>query len=316
MAETRFGCASNEDIDEIIKQSKPHNTRSNRKYIWNQFEKFCQLRNYVLTAETPTKDIANTLKDWSINMRKINGEEYKEYSLKTMWNVMAKMIQEKYFIEHQRDFNPFVDQEFNDARQARNAKRKILQNMLEKRKVSAVALKSDEYEKMINNCQEKTPEGLQIKFYLNASLELARRGGEAVKCLIHYFQEGLDHNGKPTGRIAYNPVFSKTCQGGDQKLCDTKWLIPNQENPRRCPMRLYKLLLEKRTDQIKTDRFFITPNPFYQKSGIWYKNCPVGQNHLSIWTKMCARKSGLDINKHKVSNHSSRSTAVSNMLQV
>ncbi|KAJ9584639.1 hypothetical protein L9F63_021017 [Diploptera punctata] len=124
MAETRFGCASNEDIDEIIKQSKPHNTQRNRKYIWNQFEKFCQLRNYVLKAESPTKDIANILKDWSINMRKINGEEYKEYSLKTMWNVTAKMIQEKYFIEHQRDFNPFVDQEFNDARQARNAKRK------------------------------------------------------------------------------------------------------------------------------------------------------------------------------------------------
>ncbi|KAJ9574604.1 hypothetical protein L9F63_008231, partial [Diploptera punctata] len=43
--------------------------------------------------------------------------------------------------------------------QARNAKRKILQNMLEKRK-------------------EKTPEGLQIKFYLIASLELAWRREE------------------------------------------------------------------------------------------------------------------------------------------
>ncbi|KAJ9581882.1 hypothetical protein L9F63_003775 [Diploptera punctata] len=145
------------------------------------------------------------------------------------------MIQEKYFIEHQRDFNPFADQEFNDARQARNAKRKILQNMLEKRKVSAVAFKSDEYEKMINNCQEKTPEGLQIKFYLIASLELAWRGGEAVKCLIHYFQEELDHNGKPTGRIAYNPVFSKTCQGGDQKLCDTKWANTKSGKPEKVP---------------------------------------------------------------------------------
>ncbi|KAJ9600203.1 hypothetical protein L9F63_009503 [Diploptera punctata] len=77
-------------------------------------------------------------------MRKINGEEYKEYSLKTMWNITAEMIQEKYFNEHQLDFNPFVDQEFNDARQARNANRKILQNMPEKRKMSAVALKSDE----------------------------------------------------------------------------------------------------------------------------------------------------------------------------
>ncbi|KAJ9584896.1 hypothetical protein L9F63_020751 [Diploptera punctata] len=311
MADTRFGCASNEDINEIIQQSKPKNPQGNRKYIWSQFDRFCQQRNYVLTSETPTKDIANILKDWGVNMRKINGEEYKEYTLKTMWNVTAKMIQEKYFIEHHRDFNPFIDQEFNDARRARNAKRKILQNIPEKRKVSAVTLKSDEYEAMINNCNEKTPEGLQMKFFFIASLELAWRMGEAVKCLIHYFQEELDHNGEPTGRIAYNPMFSSTCQGYDQKLCDTKWLIPNQVNPSRCPVRLYKILLQKRTDKIKTDRFFITPNPFYRKSGIWYKNCPVGQNQLSTWTKMYAEKSGLTMKKHKVCN---RSTVISNML--
>ncbi|KAJ9579511.1 hypothetical protein L9F63_004830 [Diploptera punctata] len=311
MADTRFGCASNEDIDEIIQQSTPQNTQSNRKCIWSQFERFCQQRNYVLTSQTPTKDIANILKDWGVNMRKINGEEYKEYTLKTMWNVTAKMIQEKYYTEYQRDFNPFFDQEFNDARQARDAKRKILRNIPEKRKASAVALKSDEYETMINNCHEKTPEGLQKKFYLIASLELAWRGEEAVKCLIHYFQEELDHNGKPTGRIAYNPMFSMTSQGGYQKLCDTKWLMPNQENPSRCPVRLYKVLLEKRTDRIKTDRFFITPNPFYQKSGIWYKDCPVGQKQILTWTKIYAGKSGLDKKKHKVCN---RSTADSIML--
>ena len=88
------------------------------------------------------------------------------------------------------------------------------------------------------------------------------------------------------------------------------------ENTNKCPVRLYKLLVGKRTDKIKTDRFFITPKPWFKKTGMWYKNCPVGQNKMSKWTKMYAQKAGLDTKrKQKITNHSARSTAVSNMVQ-
>lgn len=121
--------------------------------------------------------------------------------------------------------------------------------------------------------------------------------------------------GNYTGRIEYNPIFSKTAQGGSRKLADSKWLIANIANPRICPVRLFKKLMEKRGKSIKTDRLFLTPNEnfnnFNAKS--WYKNCPVGRNTISTWFKLAAGKIGIDTKKIKVTNHSGRATAVSNL---
>ena len=69
----------------ITENSKPHNTKRNRDSIWNQ-------RKHELSPDMPTEVIAAILKDWAVNMRKTNGKEYKEYSIKTIWNVTAKML--------------------------------------------------------------------------------------------------------------------------------------------------------------------------------------------------------------------------------
>lgn len=132
---------------------------------------------------------------------------------------------------------------------------------------------------------------------------------------IHYFKEEIGNDGNATGRVEYNPVFSKTCQGGSQKLADTKWLSPNVENPSRCPVRLYKKLIQKRGLNITTDRMFLTPNNFWKKNGIWYKNTPIGKNEMSKWLKKSAERCGLDVKKRRITNHSSRSTVVSHLVK-
>ncbi|KAJ4439898.1 hypothetical protein ANN_08027 [Periplaneta americana] len=77
-----------------------------------------------------------------------------------------------------------------------------IQNIPEKRKVNANALEADEHQKMIYLCDERTPTGLEIKFFLIASVELASRGREDVKCHTYHFEEEVLNDGKPTGRIA------------------------------------------------------------------------------------------------------------------
>ncbi|KAK9679562.1 Retrotransposon gag protein [Popillia japonica] len=72
----------------------------------------------------------------------------------------------------------------------------------------------------------------------------------------------------PTGRIEYNPIFTKTTQGGAQKCADSKWLIPNKVKSSNCPVRLFKKLISKRTENapIKSDpRLFLTVNPAWNK---------------------------------------------------
>ena len=84
--------------------------------------------------------------------------------------------------------------------------------------------------------KEDTPVGLQRKFFQIASYELEWRGGEAVNCLIDYFEEELDNVGKTPG-ASYNPPFSKTAQGGAKPLAEKKWLVQNLADPDKCPVR-------------------------------------------------------------------------------
>ena len=62
--------------------------------------------------------------------------DYKKGVVKTIWNVSAKFIQEKYFKEHGRKMDPFKDLVFEGACKARktNNKRKQLQSLAEKEK--------------------------------------------------------------------------------------------------------------------------------------------------------------------------------------
>jgi hypothetical protein len=156
-------------------------------------------------------------------------EKIKESAVKTIWNTSAKMLQEKYFKDYKRVFNPFTDIQFKKARNARNTKRKILQAIPEKRKVSSKALKKQEIFEMALSWSEEEPVGLQRKFYHIAAYELAWRGGEAANCKVFYFKIETDNSGQETRRVEYNPVFSKTAQGGNQKLADSKWLVANTE---------------------------------------------------------------------------------------
>lgn len=315
MNSKRFSESSVEDINNIIIESACKNTKISSASIWKQFQLFCDERGYKLEEKTSTTKLAVILKDYGFNMKKQNGEDYKEAVIKTMWNKTAKLMQELYYGQFNRKFDPFNDIEFKSARDAKNTKRKLLQKEPEKRKQSSASLSKGEILDIIKLYDENTPSGLQKKFYHIASYELAWRGGEGSQCLVHYFKDETNNAGLTTTRIEYNPIFSKTAQGGAKRCADSKWLIPHTENPDICPVRLLNKLLSKRNASIKTDRLFLTVNIAWDKpySSGWYKNMPIGVNMMSKWMKESAEMIGLDIKKIKITNHSARSTAVSHL---
>lgn len=309
----RFSTFSDAEITKKILETTSKNTLISNQSIWRQFKTFTKERNYILDQSTTTATLALILKDWAYNMKRKDGNDYKEAVIKTMWNKTAKLVQELYFNKYNRSFDPFHDIEFRNARNARDAKRKILQKHPEKHKQSSVALSNTELLQIFNYWDEDTPCGLQRKFFHVASYELAWRGGEATKCLVHYFKKETDIKRLNTGRIEYNPIFTKTAQGGAQRCANSKWLTPNINNPDICPVRLFEKLMSKREENIKTERLFLTPNPAWQTHGFWYKNVPVGINSISKWMKESAEKVGLDTVTKKITNHSARSSAVSNL---
>lgn len=312
---SRFGDLSLERIDDKVKQNVPINTVKSDMSVWHQFSAFCTERNYVLRADSTQEELADILKDWAYNMKKFNGDDYKESTVKTMWNKTAKLLLDKYSSEFNVTINPFAGAVFKAARGARDAKRKLLQSIPEKRKASAVALGDQDWDAMVEAWDEETPEGLQKKLFMIISVELAWRGGEGSKATVYHFREERKNDGELTGRIEYNPIFTKTTQGGGNKCADSKWLTENKEVPSKCPVTLFRKLQGKRNENIKTDRLFLTVNPSWKnpRSSRWYKDSPVGPNMIAKWVKESAEKAGLDVANKKITNHSSRATAVSNL---
>lgn len=94
---------------------------------WNQFEQFCVTKGYVLNQHTSVEQLSEILEDFACNMKKLNGSEYKEGVIKTQWNRIAKMLQKKFSNEYNIVFDPFRDELFQNARSARNTKRRLLQ---------------------------------------------------------------------------------------------------------------------------------------------------------------------------------------------
>lgn len=233
---SRFGTASMQEIDKSIEDLTPENTKRSKNSIWKQFEEFCSEKKYVLEAQTTPENLANILKDWASNMRRKDGSFYKESVVKTMWNVTAKLLQQKYS-EYGVNLDPFTNITFKAARDARDAVRRELQGDPSKRRTSSSAFTSEEYLSILKLFDENTPDGLQKKLFHVLSFELAFRGGEAPNCTTDFFKMEKFHDGTPTNRIEYNPIFSKTRQGGSHLLTDSKWLIKNNADEAICPIR-------------------------------------------------------------------------------
>src|SRR3978361_721971 len=96
----RFGESSALEIDKNIIKLTPVNTLKARASAWKQFEEFCSERNYTLNQETTLEQLAMIMKDFAFNMRKTDGTDYKEQVVKTLWNTVAKVLQEKYHNEY------------------------------------------------------------------------------------------------------------------------------------------------------------------------------------------------------------------------
>lgn len=313
-SENRFGSNSFNQIEEAVRKTTPQNTVRSKKSAWEQFSQFLLERKYKLERDTSPEDLSKILEDYGYNMKKKNGEDYKESSIKSLWNTTAQMVQDKYYKEFDRKIDPFQDIIFKSARLARDAKRRQLQAAPEKRKASSKAFTLEQLLKMAECYEENNPDGLQKIFFHICSFELAWRGNEAANCKMHYFQKELDLKGDFSGRVEYNPIFSKTSQGGSKALTNSKWLVKNKTNERVCPVRLYLKLMEKRATNpsLTTERLFLTVNPNWEK-GVWYKNMPLGINSISKWTNLSAEKIGLDTKKCKITNHSHRSSAISTL---
>ena len=94
----RFGKNSKQEIEQASSSNKRANTVKTEKYVVRQFEQFWAERSSVLNNDKNDENICKIFEDWAFNIRKLDGTDYKEAVVKTVWNLTAKHIQLEYTV--------------------------------------------------------------------------------------------------------------------------------------------------------------------------------------------------------------------------
>jgi hypothetical protein len=191
---------NDKQIAERLANRMPKNTRNSKESIWRQFQRFLEDENLLFDENTSTdEEINELLKKFAFNMRTIGGEDYKDESLKSVWNSVAKTIMDLVFKATRRKMNIFSDQAFQEARDAKFLKRQDLQKDPTKRKVSATPLTSEECRQMIEFWGIDSPNGMNRTLFHLGGFALANRGNDQSSWRIEDFVKEVDNKGQPTG---------------------------------------------------------------------------------------------------------------------
>jgi hypothetical protein len=189
-----------QEIERKLLERTPQNTRATQTMCWRLFSRF--LRDFGLEFNPNTvkdEDINDLLKKFAFNARKLDGTDYKDESLKSIWNSIAKQVMNQVYKATGRSLNIFKDPAFQTARDSKFVKRRDLQKDPTKRKVSATPLTAEESMEIINIWGTDTPDGINRTLFHLGGFALANRGGDQGSWRLEDFEKEVDNKGKKTG---------------------------------------------------------------------------------------------------------------------
>jgi hypothetical protein len=190
------------EIEKKLLERIPHNTRSTQNMCWRIFSRFLIKFGLVFDPSTSTdEEINNLMKKFAFNARKMDGFDFKDESLKSIWNSVAKQMMDQVYKAKGRNVNIFRDPAFKEARDAKFVKRRELQKDPSKRKVSATPLTAEESREIIQLWGTDTPLGLNRTLFHLGGFALANRGGDQSSWKLEDFEKEVDNKGKLTGNF-------------------------------------------------------------------------------------------------------------------
>jgi hypothetical protein len=200
---------NDKQIEERLANRMPKNTRNAKDSAWRQFQRFLDLDSSLIFNGnlSTSEEINELLKKFAFNMKTITGEEYKDESLKSVWNSVAKQIMDIVFKTQKREINIFSDPVFQEARDSKFLKRQDLQRDPTKRKVSATPLTSEECQEMIEFWGIDSPNGMNRTLFHLGGFALANRGNDQSSWRIEDFEKEVDNKGQLTGYFLFLIVY-------------------------------------------------------------------------------------------------------------
>ena len=300
------------DIREFIIQNKAPNTIRKTKSDLALFKRWCKsVGEDKEVVEMSASELNSTMSTCFVTIKKSNGEDYEPCSLTSLHRSIDRHLKET-----GSKFRILVDREFEESRQALEAKRKNLRKHGKGLKRNAAQPLTEGEEDLLWESGElggSNPVTLLHTIWFLCTMHFGWRGvdehrrvcyGDFELCIdddsVEYVELKIERGTKTrTG-----------CEGQKERAFNPRMYATGGE---KCPIALFKKYISLRPPRTqKPDSpFYLLPANTSTPS-IWYKHQPVGVNTLSKFMKVMTDSAGISGNK---TNHSAWKTMITKLVQ-
>ncbi|CAG8764698.1 11218_t:CDS:2, partial [Racocetra fulgida] len=273
------------------------NTDKSVKQWMALFIKFRNLHGYSQEIiELDNNTLSDQLKQFLVEVRKSNGQEYKASSLYTGFSAIAQGISETF--KEVRVVNIFDKHQFRSLHRTLDGRMKSIVEKGNKNRKQSDPLETEE-----------------IKFLLDSPVTTINtpKGGDAKRLKASWIKE-LDNGGMqlelPKEKNHAGGVKDPYAEAG------ISFIPPDSLGNAYTPVADIKRYLLRRPNNVEDDYFFVSINvPKKVYRGEWYLPTKLGKcSHDAMMHSIC-EEAKLDFKGRNITNHSMRSTGIHSLVE-
>lgn len=308
---SRFNPVNNEEVANFITGQKNVNTQRKTDSDVRLFKEFCRAQNEHRDIETlSTNELDVLFGNFIVSIKKADGNDYEPSTIRGFMSSMDRYLKNKN-CPHQINKCPL----FPHSNNAIKAKMTSLKSQgLGNRPNEADELTDADIDKLFEAGQlgHETPQQIINLLHLSFSLLFGMRGGVEQRNLKWGDIELLCDEDEDEYLSHIRERQTKTRVGTDPK--NTRKFKPkawaNSENKERCPVEAYKIYKQQRPHEMMNPDapFFLGINALRSPNSQqpWFKNQPMGKNHIYKIVKTMKTKCESLNDGRKLTNHSVR----------
>ncbi|XP_041478860.1 uncharacterized protein KIAA1958-like [Lytechinus variegatus] len=303
----RFADLDSDNYEQLLNNKDSENTHKATKISVSVFKDYLREKNLNTEFEQLDKlDLANILRKFYLEVRKVDGDFYKRASLLAIRQGLNRHLK-KPEGQEVRVIDITKDVEFSEANIAFKAALVQLKTLGKGDTTHKCPISQEDINQLYKSgvFDENTPQGLQYKVFFELMLFICRRGRENLRELTpDHFEIGQDNNGRRYVYQSRDELTKKTRENNPDSRVDAGRMYSTGELG--CPVNSYEKYVSKLNP--KCSALFQTPVTS-EAPKLWYKNIPVGQKTLGQMMSTINISKRAELSRI-YTNHCIRATAI------
>ena len=302
-----------DQLDQLVSESKPGNTKHATNWGWSKFTKWMQRRDIDIDMKTVSEERLNeTLRKFYAEVKTEKKAPLTPSALTGIWAAIQRALRSA---PYNRSINIIGDRAFTLANEMFKARCRLYYKANNRKPQHKSAI--EKTDKILLNSYfgdpSQDPVKLQEYVWFSICLQFGRRGREGWRAMKKgHFVAGTDSDGKRF-ITTMSTESTKNIQGGnkqsDQDYSDTR--MYEVEGSRMCPVQAFELYSSK----LHPENLFLfqkAKKNFSLDSLTWYTKEILGKNTIGDMMKNISKKAGLG---KTYTNHCVRATTVTSLYQ-